>query len=106
MRQPGALVAVRDVLRQVFSIVEKPLHSLAETGKFFDCLAVEIFNGEQRDDADNRAHAKRRRLAVAQKLIVIKTILFIPKSEAAETIHRINNLNEMLEKFRCDIFVS
>ena len=41
---------------------------------------------------------------VALDLIVVESVLVVPEARATVHIHRIDNLNEMLEELRCHVF--
>src|SRR2546426_10923492 len=49
-------VAWRDVSRQLFFVFQKPIHALGETRQLVGQILVKNRTGEQRDDADDRAH--------------------------------------------------
>ena len=96
---------VRDVPREVLAILEKPAHPLSKAGQILDRLLLEHLHREERNDPDQRAHPQRFRHAIDVKLIVVKAVLFVPQSEAAEGVHRVHDLHEMLEELRGHVFV-
>src|SRR5207244_5277675 len=103
------LLPTRDQRRQVGSILEIPLQSRFESRQRFDQLPLNRFNREQRHQTDERADAQRK-ISSARRVenVVVEFVLLVPQTDAfaAEFVHRGGNAQEMLEKFRRDIFVN
>ena len=43
--------------------------------------------------------------AFDEELVVVKAVLLIPQAAAADVVHRVHDLDEVLEEFRRDVFV-
>ena len=53
-----------------------------------------------------RPRPQRNHLPINLELIVVKTVFLVPQTGAAERIHRVSDADEMLEEFRCHVFVN
>ena len=91
-------------LPEVFAVVEKPLHSLAEPRQLLDDFFFQHFHRNQREQSHDRTHTERRGLAVDFDLVVIESVLLVPQTGAADGIDGISDGDEVLEEFRRHIF--
>ena len=101
----AARFAIGDILRKVGAVFQKPLEAFVKPGQFPDGFLLENFHGDQRQQADDRARFQGNDAPVGAHLVVVKSILLIPQSGAAEMIHRVGDLNEVLKKFRRHVLV-
>ena len=103
----GFAIHVTDVAREILAVVDEPAQPFAKAGQAVEHFLIEHFDGEQRNQPDQRTDAQRSgRLSFDQKLIVIKAVLLVPQPVAADGVHRVDDLHEMLEELRRDVFVS
>ena len=105
---PVAVLAgfhVGNMTRQVFSIIQKPLHPFGKSREPSDHLRIEHLARDERQEPDHRADAEGKSLPIDTELVVVKAVLLVPQAGAAKTIHRVRNRHEMLEKFRRHVFI-
>ena len=65
-------------------LLDEPLHAPLEAGKAVDDLGLERLDGEERDEADHRAHrASGTRAAAGEVQDVVKeAVLLVPELDA------------------------
>src|SRR2546422_6292213 len=88
-------------------VVDEPLYPALEAGQLVDDLGLERLNGEQRDQPHQRAHLDSGVLAVGVEHVVKESVLLVPQAQAlaAEIVHSVGDVDEVLEELRRDILV-
>ena len=87
---------------EILAVIQVPIHSLGETGQPCDDVLAQDPASEQRYEPYHGAHAERKDRPIDVELVVIKAVLFVPNSGAAEAVHRFGDRHEVLEELRKD----
>src|SRR5712692_9182441 len=98
----------RHQLREVRTVLEKPVRSGAESRQSSEHRSIEYLDGKERDQPDQRAHPRCNSLPAGEVHdVVIEFVLLVPQADplAADIGHGFGNIEEVLEKFGGDVFV-
>ena len=104
---PGYLPA-RNQPCQIRPVLDEPASAASETRQLGRDLRVQHLDGKQRDQTDHRAHAQRNLLSVGQvQHVVIELVGIVPQAAAvaADVLHGVRDVEEVLEELRGDVLV-
>ena len=74
-------------------------------GQPIDRVVLQNLHGDERQQADQRAHAQRDLVAADVQLVVVEAVLLVPQAGAAERVHRVGDVDEVLEELRRHVLV-
>ena len=74
----GDLCHPRDLMLQVFAVLEKPAEALAEGGEFLDMARLQDFHRDERDQADHRTDSEREGGPARLELVVVEAVFVVP----------------------------
>ena len=87
---------------------QEPVKAALETGQLLEQVRLERLDGQQRDQADQRADLEAHHPAVRElQNVVEEAVLLIPEGDplAADVVHRAGDVEEVLEVLGGDILV-
>ena len=87
---------------------QEPFQPALERGQLLQQRRLDRGDGVERDQADHRAHLERLILAVRQvQHVVEELVLLVPQPNpfAADIVHRLGDIQEVLEELGGDVFV-
>src|SRR5690242_21272322 len=90
-------------------IVNEPLHAAFEAWQTLHDFRLERFHGEKWNGTHHRTDLEVVLAAVGEaENVVVKAVFVVPQSHTtlADVVHGMSNVDEVLEKFAGDIFVS
>ena len=91
---------------QIAAIGEEPVQTLLESRQSADQLVGQDLHREQRDQPDHRANAQRDAATVDVHLVVVEAVLLVPQPRAADGIHGVGDVDEVLEELGRDVLRS
>ena len=86
-------------------MVQEPLQPLLEAGQLVDEIAFQDFDGEDRDDADDRTNLQLGGTAVGEDLVVIEAVFFVLKSPAAEAVGGVGDGDKVFEELAGHVLI-
>ena len=87
------------------AVFEEPLEAFVEAGQRPDGFLLEHLNRDQRQQADEGARFQAKHAVVMLDLVVVKAVGVVPKAGAAEGVHGVGDLDEVLEELGGHVLV-
>ncbi len=97
-----------DEAGEVRPVAQVPLEAGAEAGEPCEQVGLHRLDGEERDEADERAHLEAEVLAAREvQHVVEELVVLVPEGDAlaAEVVHRVGDREEVLEELAGDVLV-
>src|SRR5262249_30605184 len=103
------LSPARDQRGELWPVLEKPSKPRFELRYAGEQLGLEDLDRKERDEANDRPHSQRDRLAIGEpEQVIVEAVLFIPEAatfpNAAE--HSARDVEKVLEEFAGDVLVN